>query len=149
MSLCIIIIYTFKNFSLIYFLQLKIVKILKKMLTFFKQIFVWWNQQTLGTRIQTLFYGKFVGQDSFGNKYYQSKSGKRWIIYKDEIDASKIPNDWYSWMHYTKNKIENLHDLKKYEWQKPHLSNQTGTEKSYHPNKENNEISKKYKAWQK
>ena len=149
MSLCIIIIYTFKNFSLIYFLQLKIVKNKKNMLTFFKQIFVWWNQQTLGTRIQTIFYGKFVGQDSFGNKYYQSKSGKRWIIYKDEIDASKIPNDWYSWMHYTKNKIENLHDLKKYEWQKPHLSNQTGTEKSYHPNKENNEISKKYKAWQK
>ena len=109
------------------------------MLTFFKQIFVWWNQQTLGTRIQTIIYGKFVGQDSFGNKYYQSKSGKRWVIYKDEIDASKIPSDWYSWMHYTKNKIENLHDLKKYEWQKPHLSNQTGTEKSYHPNKENNE----------
>ena len=149
MNLCIIIIYTFKNFSLIYFLQLKIVKNKKNMLTFFKQIFVWWNQQTFGTRIQTIFYGKFVGQDSFGNKYYQSKSGKRWIIYKDEIDASKIPNDWYSWMHYTKNKIENLHDLKKYEWQKPHLSNQTGTEKSYHPNKENNEISKKYKAWQK
>jgi len=102
------------------------------MLTFLKQIFVWWNQQTLGTRIQTIFYGKFVGQDSFGNKYYQSKSGKRWIIYKDEIDASKIPNDWYSWMHYTQNKID-----------------QTGTEKSYHPNKENNEISKRYKAWQK
>ena len=52
-------------------------------------------------------------------------------------------------LNYTKNNIENLHDLKKYEWQKPHLSNQTGTEKSYHPNKENNEISKRYKAWQK
>ena len=119
------------------------------MLTFFKQIFIWWNQQTFGTRIQTFFYGKFVGQDSFGNKYYENKSGKRWIIYKNEIDASKIPNDWYSWMHFIKNKIENSHELKKYEWQKPHLSNQTGTQYSYHPNKKNNATNKKYKVWKK
>jgi NADH dehydrogenase len=52
-------------------------------------------------------------------------------------------------MHHTKNKIENLHQLKKYEWQKQHLFNQTGTDKSYHPNKKNNEIGKKYKSWKK
>ena len=119
------------------------------MLTFFKQLFVWWNQQTVGTRIQTIISGKFVGKDFFGNKYYQNKSGKRWVIYKGEIDATKIPNEWYSWMHYTKNKIEKLHELKKYEWQKEHLPNQTGTKKSYHPNKENNAIEKKYKSWKK
>ena len=104
------------------------------MLTFFKQIFVWWNQQTLGTRIQTILSGKLVGKDSFGNKYYQNKSGKRWVIYKGEIDATKIPQDWYSWMHYTKNKIENQHDLKRYDWQKEHLPNQTGTKKSFPTN---------------
>ena len=119
------------------------------MLTFFKQLFVWWNQQTLGTRIQTIFFGKFVGKDLFGNKYYQSKSGKRWVIYKDEVDASKISNDWYSWIHFTNNKVENLNELKKYKWQKPHLSNQTGTKNSYHPKKKNNEIDTKYKAWKK
>ena len=43
------------------------------MLTFLKQIFIWWNQQTLATRIQTIFFGKFVGVDNFGNKYYESK----------------------------------------------------------------------------
>ena len=32
------------------------------MLTFFKQIFVWWNQTTIGTRIKTIFFGKFVGK---------------------------------------------------------------------------------------
>jgi len=117
------------------------------MLTFFKQIFIWWNQQTLGTRIQTIFFGKFVGKDSFGNKYYQSKTGKRWVIYKEEIDATKISDEWYSWMHHTKNKIENLHQLKKYEWQKKHLSNQTGTNQAYHPNQNNNEVKKKYKSW--
>ena len=117
------------------------------MLTLLKQTFTWWNHQTLGTRIYTLFFGKYKGKDYFGNKYYQNKSGKRWVIYKDEIDASKIPNEWYSWIHFTKNKIENIHDLNKYEWQKPHLPNQTGTENSYHPNKNNEQNNKKYKSW--
>ena len=62
------------------------------MLTLIKEIFTWWNHQTFGTRLQTLLLGKLIGQDNFGNKYYQSKNGKRWIIYKDEIDATKIHN---------------------------------------------------------
>ena len=77
------------------------------MLTLFKKIFIWWNQDTLGTKLKTIFSGKLVGIDSSGNKYYESKKGKRWVIYNDEIDASKIPNEWYSWIHFTKNKIEN------------------------------------------
>jgi len=63
------------------------------MLTFIKQIFTWWNQQTLGTRIYTLIFGKIKGSDEFGNKYYESRNGKRWVIYNGEIDASKIPNE--------------------------------------------------------
>ena len=117
------------------------------MLTLFKKLFIWWNQETFGTKLKTIFFGKLVGSDAFGNRYYESKIGKRWIIYVDEIDASKIPNEWYSWIHFTNNKIENVHDLKKYEWQKPHQSNQTGSENSYHPNKDNNEIKKKYTTW--
>ena len=62
------------------------------MLTMLKEIFTWWNQQTLGTRIQIFFFGKLVGKDHLGNKYYQSKSGKRWVIYNGEIEASKISN---------------------------------------------------------
>jgi NADH dehydrogenase len=118
------------------------------MLTFFKQLFVWWNQQTIGTRIQTIFFGKKIGKDSFGNKYYQSKNGKRWIIYNGEIDASKIPSEWYSWIHFMNNKIKINSDQKKYSWQKQHLPNQTGTKNAYYPDKENNyKISKKYKSW--
>ena len=117
------------------------------MLTVFKEIFTWWNHQTLGTRLTVLFYGKLVGKDTFGNKYYQTKKGKRFIIYNGEVDASKIPNEWYSWMHHLNNKIENNHDLKKYDWQKEHLPNQTGSIKSYHPKKYNNAIKKKYKSW--
>jgi NADH:ubiquinone oxidoreductase subunit len=117
------------------------------MLTFFKKIFIWWNQETLGTKLKTIFFGKLAGKDVFDNKYYESKSGKRWVIYKDEIDATKIPVEWYSWMHFTKNKIENLHDLKKFDWQKSHKSNQTGTDNAYYPNKNNDDVKKKYSSW--
>ena len=46
------------------------------MLTIFNKIFTWWNQDTFGTRIKTILSGKFVGKDSFGNKYYESKKEK-------------------------------------------------------------------------
>jgi NADH:ubiquinone oxidoreductase subunit len=81
------------------------------MLTLFKKIFTWWNQDTFGTRLKTIFFGKLAGTDQFGNKYYEDKKGKRWVIYSDVIDASKIPVEWYSWMHFTPNKIEKKHEL--------------------------------------
>ena len=118
------------------------------MLTLFKKIFTWWNRDTFGTRLKTIFTGKFVGKDSFGNKYYESKKGKRWVIYSGNVDASNIPVEWFSWMHFTKNKIEQNHDLKKYTWQKPHQSNQTGTDNAYYPNKEKDVTKKKYKTWE-
>ena len=118
------------------------------MLTLLKKIFTWWNVDTFGTRLKTIFFGKYVGVDSYGNKYYESTNGKRWVIYSDEIDASKIPVEWYSWMHFTPNRIEKKHTLEKYDWQKPHQFNQTGTEKAYYPNKnKKNVINKKYKSW--
>ena len=119
------------------------------MLTIFKKIFIWWNQDTFGTRLKTLISGKLVGKDHFGNKYYENKKGNRWVIYSDEIDASKIPVEWYSWIHRTGNKIENSHELDKYKWQKEHMPNQTGTENSYHPNKNKNKnaSNKKYTSW--
>ena len=119
------------------------------MLTLLKKIFTWWNRDTFGTRLYTIFFGKFVGKDEFGNKYYESRKGKRWVIYFGEIDASKIPVEWYSWMHFTTNKIENEHNFEKYNWQKPHKPNLTGTDSAYYPNKNKNEIEKKYKIWKK
>ena len=118
------------------------------MLTFIKEILTWGNRQTFGTRLQTIFFGKFVGKDDYGNKYYENKKkNKRWVIYNDRIEATKIPIEWYSWMHSIKNKIEDTHELKKYNWQKNHLSNQTGTNKAYNPKKNRNAIKKKYKSW--
>ncbi len=118
------------------------------MLTIIKEIFIWWNRQTLGTRINTLITGKLVGKDYLGNKYYENKRGKRWVIYSSEIDASKIPQEWYSWIHFTKNKIEKTHEFKKHYWQKRHEPNNTGTDKAYSPEKKKDGNYKKYKSWQ-
>ncbi len=118
------------------------------MLTLLKKIFTWWNRDTFGTRIKTILFGKFIGSDEYGNKYYESKKRKRWVIYANEIDASKIPVEWYSWIHFMPNKIENIHKLEKYDWQKPHQPNLTGTDSAYYPNKNNKDATeKKYKSW--
>ena len=111
-------------------------------------IFTWWKKQTLGTFLKTLFYGTLVGKDEFGNKYYKSKKNERWVIYFNNVEATKITSDWYLWIHHTVDKIPNEKDKKKYLWQKEHLENQTGSENSYKPTKiKKNDIQKKYASW--
>ncbi len=114
-----------------------------------KQIFTWWNSQTVGTFINTIFFGKLVGKDESGNKYYESRKGKRWVIYKGEIDASKITSDWYSWIHYQTNIRPGTKPHTKHSWQKPHKENKTGTKDAYKPNKISNKNKdfKKYESW--
>ena len=54
---------------------------------------------------------------------------------------------WYSLIHFTPNKIEKKHSLEKYDWQKPHQENLTGTEAAYYPNKNKDGVKKKYSSW--
>ena len=120
------------------------------MTNFLKLIFTWWNRQTLGTFIYTLFFGKFIGMDQFGNKYYANSKGKRWVIYKNEIESSKIPPEWHTWIHSSmlKKPIQNSN---KFVWQKEHEENLTGTEKAYNPDGSlkfnQKKIIKKYESW--
>ena len=110
-----------------------------------KIIFTWWNRQTFGTFFKTLFFGKYVGKDEFGNKYYKSKNDERWVVYSKNIEATKITSDWYLWIHHTIDKIPDKKD-KKYSWQKNHLENQTGTKNSFKPIKiKKNNIKKNMK----
>ena len=112
-----------------------------------KLFFTWWNRQTFGTFLKTLLFGKFVGKDDLGNRYYKSKNDDRWVVYSSNIDASKITSDWYLWMHHTIDKIPSK-DEKKYDWQKKHLENQTGSKNAYKPIKiKKNENNKKYETW--
>ena len=112
-----------------------------------KIIFTWWNKQTFGTFLKTLFTGKYVGKDQFGNKYYKNKKNERWVIYSKDIEATKITSDWYLWMHHTIDKVPDV-KIKKYVWQKQHLENQTGTKNSYKPVRiRKNDLKKKYETW--
>ena len=112
-----------------------------------KIIFTWWNKQTFGTYLKTLFTGRFVGKDNFGNKYYQNKKGDRWVIYYSDVEASKITSEWFLWMHHTVDKVPSNNE-KKHFWQKKHKENKTGTKDRYRPIKikKNNE-NKKYETW--
>ena len=120
------------------------------MINFLKQIFTWWHKQTLGTFIYTLFVGKFVGEDQFKNKYYTNAKGKRWVIYYKEVESSKIPPNWHSWIHFLKKNLPNDNE-KKFSWQKEHEENLTGTKRAYKPdgslNSETKQNMKKYETW--
>ena len=120
------------------------------MISFFKQIFVWWHRQTIGTFIYTLFTGKFVGSDDFGNKYYSNSKGKRWVIYKNRVESSTIPSEWHLWIHFmVKNKPSP--NPEKFEWQKKHEENLTGTSRAYKPEGSltfnSKKDKKKYENW--
>ena len=120
------------------------------MINFLKQIFTWWHKQTIGTFIYTLFTGKLIGRDQFGNKYYSNSKGKRWVIYKNNIESSKIPPDWHSWIHFLRiNKPSN--EEKKFLWQKQYEENLTGTTRAYKPEgsltSDLKKNMKKYEIW--
>ena len=113
----------------------------------FKIIFTWWNKQTFGTFLKTLIFGKYVGSDQYGNKYYKSKNNDRWVVYSQNIEATKISSDWYLWMHHTIDKIPDIKETK-FSWQKKHLENQTGTSNSFKPVKIRKKTTeKKYETW--
>jgi len=113
----------------------------------FKQIFIWWHKQTIGTFFKTILFGKLVGKDENGNKYYKNKKDERWIVYAENIEASKITSEWFLWMHHTVDEPPNLKQ-KKYLWQKKHSENMSGTPNAYTPSKilRNNQ-KKKYDTW--
>ena len=120
------------------------------MVSFFKQIFIWWHRQTIGTFIYTLFTGRLAGKDEFGNKYYSNSKGKRWVIYKNRVESTKIPPEWHLWIHFlTKNKPSE--NLNKFSWQKRHEENLTGTTKAYRPEgslaSDSKKEIKKYETW--
>lgn len=52
--------------------------------------------------------GTLVGEDKFGNKYYEDNSyfmpRNRWVVYPEKVwldyDASQIPSEWHRWIHH-------------------------------------------------
>jgi len=107
-------------------------------MSLFSEIFVWWQGNTLGTRLTTWRNGECVGEDEQGNKYYRSRKGRdrRWVIYTGDhggAEASRVPPAWYSWLHHTTNVLPGDEDYVEREWTRPHEPNMTGTPQAYHP----------------
>ena len=62
---------------------------------------------------QCFLHGKLIGEDEFGNKYYQDKNNKRWVIYKNEIEATKFLKNGILGYTTLNNKLENNREFKK------------------------------------
>ncbi len=108
-------------------------------------------------RLLIWFKGKFVGNDSLGNRYYEEKTKsvydgrqqRRWVIYKSRHDVAKIPPEWHAWLHYRSDKPLNgqVFDLNQ---------NQSNLEKTYKPGpvdknnkivKLNTKMKRSYQPW--
>ena len=56
-----------------------------------KSIFTWWNGATIGIRFTVARHGVFVGEDDYGNRYYEGRDSRgsyddhkrRWVIYRE------------------------------------------------------------------
>lgn len=97
-------------------------------------LFSWWHGATLGTLVTTCFSGRKVGEDQYGNGFYESRNGKRrWVVYNGTVEASRVSPDWHGWLHHTFEKPPTVEPLKRQPWELEHEPNLTGTEHAYRP----------------
>jgi NADH:ubiquinone oxidoreductase subunit len=100
----------------------------------FKEIFAWWTGNTIGTRLYTLLYGRRVGEDEFGNVYYQDRTGRRrWVTYRTLSEPTQVPPAWHGWLHHSVDVPPTEEDYDPRPWQKAHRPNLTGTYEAYRP----------------
>ena len=124
----------------------------------FSEIFSWWGGNTIGHRFTLWKKGRFVGEDEFGNLYYEQSRGvgplgkpRRWVVYDRLAEPSLIPPGWYGWMHYKSDIPPSDGDYKARAFEAPHQPNYTGTSQRYRPNDkardEGQALVTDYEAW--
>lgn len=80
-------------------------------------------------------FNKKIGEDQFGNKYYESnnidcyKLKKRYVIYKGRTEPSKVPPMWHAWLHHLRNNPPTTDTS--LTWQLGYTPNLTGTKLAY------------------
>lgn len=106
-----------------------------------KMLFTWWNGATPGILFTIARRGVFVGQDDYGNRYYEAKDAsdsydgrkRRWVIFDGYAEASKVPPEWHGWLHHTFIEPPTLAPLPRRRWEKDHRPNLSGTIYAYRP----------------
>ncbi len=100
----------------------------------FRELFIWWDGNTIGTRVWTWRKGVKVGEDALGNIYYRERNGpRRWVIYNGLSEASLVPAEWHGWLHHTTDILPQDENYRPRDWEKPHMPNMTGTPEAWRP----------------
>jgi NADH:ubiquinone oxidoreductase subunit len=102
----------------------------------------------LGTLLYSFFYGKKVGQDKNGNKFYIHKYNlkRKWVLYNKIVDPTSLKVAWQLWLTNNKKEIpSDMNDNKIYIWQKEKVPNYSGSRNSYHPKISKNKFEKNKK----
>ncbi len=91
----------------------------------------------IGILIYSFLYGKKIGQDKSGNKFYVHKNNKikkKWVLYNKIVDPTSLMVTWQLWLTNKKHEIPDaLSSSRDYVWQKERMPNHSGTIDSYHP----------------
>jgi NADH:ubiquinone oxidoreductase subunit len=102
-----------------------------------KNAFTWWDGITFGTWMGLRGKSR-VGEDALGNVYYEGGKDpngitRRWVVYHGSNDASRVPPEWFSWLHHQIADVpeRGLPPLRG--WEKPAVPNMTGTALAYRP----------------
>ena len=105
----------------------------------FSEIFSWWGGNTWGTRFTIWRQGRLVGDDEFGNRYYEQVRGdspldtpRRWVTYAKLSEPSQVPPAWHGWLHHTVKEPPPA-AIEQRPWQRAHRMNMTGTSEAYRP----------------
>lgn len=97
-------------------------------------LFTWWTGSTFGTWLKTRLRGTEVGRDAAGNTYYEEQSsGRRWVIYAEDNDSSRVPPEWHLWLHKTRQAPPTDSPLEVQSWEKPWRPNPTGSARAELP----------------
>jgi NADH:ubiquinone oxidoreductase subunit len=97
------------------------------------KIFTWWDGATIGTALYSALKGSKVGEDHQGNRYFEGRDGRRWVIYQGANDASRVPAEWHGWLHHTIDGPPESHLPPPRIWEADFTPNLTGTDQAYRP----------------
>lgn len=99
------------------------------------------NLSSFLIRHDDLKIGTLVGEDKYGNRYYENNyyfhGRNRWVEYSDRVgmdyDGSQIPAEWHIWLHYSTDLPPTKKAPVHYKWMADHRENFTGTANQYVP----------------